>query len=93
MGGSQEPRQPPQARLHFAGAEEMFRGPLLIRPDMGEDYGEERWIGIGITRGRIAFLAFVERPAGTIRVISLRKAKNREREAYEKTLQNELETN
>ena len=46
----------------FAEAEEMFRGPLLIRPDTGEDYGEERWIGIGIIQGRVALVAFAERP-------------------------------
>ena len=38
----------------FADAEEMFRGALLIRPDTREDYGEERWIGIGMIHGRIA---------------------------------------
>jgi uncharacterized DUF497 family protein len=27
--------------LDFADAEEMFRGVLLVRPDMREDYGKE----------------------------------------------------
>ena len=35
----------------FAEAEEMFRGVLLVRPDTREDYGEERWLGIGMLRG------------------------------------------
>jgi uncharacterized DUF497 family protein len=34
--------------LHFAEAEEIFRHPLLVRPDTREDYGEKRWIGIGM---------------------------------------------
>ncbi len=77
----------------FAEAEEMFRGALLVRPDTSEDYGEERWIGIGMIHGRVAFAAFVEHPPETIRIISPRKADHEEREQYEKALQNGLETN
>ena len=58
----------------FADAEEMFRGVLLIRPDTREDFGEERWIGIGIIQGRFAFVTFAEPSPETLRVISLRKA-------------------
>jgi uncharacterized DUF497 family protein len=76
----------------FAEAAEMFRGALLVRPDTNEDSGEERWIGIGMIRGRVAFVAFAERPPDTIRIISLRKADHEEREQYEKALQNGLET-
>jgi uncharacterized protein len=77
----------------LAEAEEMFRGALLVRPDTDEDSGEERWIGIGMIRGRVAFVAFAERPQDTIRIISPRKADHEEREQYEKALQNGLETN
>ena len=55
------------------------RGALLVRPDSREDYGEKRWIGIGMIQGRIAFVAFSERPNDTIRIISLRKADHEER--------------
>jgi uncharacterized protein len=54
----------------FADAEEMFRGLLLVRPDTRDDYGEERWLGIGMIRGSVAFVAFTEREAGTVRVVS-----------------------
>ena len=77
----------------LAEAEEMFRGALLVRPHTDEDSGEERWIGIGMIRGRVAFVAFAERQQDTIRIISLRKADHEEREQYEKALQNGLETN
>ena len=77
--------------LDFADAEEMFRGALLVRPDTAEDYGEQRWVGIGMTRGLVAFVAFAERPQGTIRIISLRKADHEERKQYEKALQDGLE--
>jgi uncharacterized DUF497 family protein len=77
--------------LHFADAEKMFRGFILVRPDTREDYGEERWIGIGMIQGRCAFVAFALRQPDTIRIISLRKANNEEREEYEKAIRNGLE--
>jgi uncharacterized DUF497 family protein len=79
--------------LDFADAEEMFLGPLFIRADTREDYGEERWIGIGITRGRLAFVAFVLHPENVIRIISLRKANREEQQEYEKAIQDGLEAN
>jgi uncharacterized protein len=73
---------PTSGGLDFVEAEEMFRGFLLVRPDTREDYGEERWIGIGMIRGRFAY---------TIRIISLRKADHEERKEYEKAIQDGLE--
>lgn len=75
----------------FADAEEIFRGVLVIRPDLDESHGEERWIGVGMIQGRIAFVAFTERPEDTIRIISLRKADHEERKQYEEAIQNGLE--
>ena len=69
----------------------MFRGALLVRPDTREDYGEERWIGIGMIQGRVAFVAFAESSPDTVRIISLRKADHEERKEYEKAIQNGLE--
>jgi hypothetical protein len=69
--------------FHFADAPEVFAGPFLARPDTREDYGEERWIGVGMTRGRLAFVAFAVLPHETVRIISLRKASNEERQQYE----------
>ena|ERR1700680_91567 len=77
--------------LDFADAEEMFRGFLLVRPESREDYGEERWIGIGMIQGRVAFVAFAEPSHDTVRIISLRKADHEERKEYEKAIQNGLE--
>jgi uncharacterized DUF497 family protein len=77
----------------FAEAEEMFRGLILVRADRREDYGEERWIGIGMIQGRFAFAAFAEPSPDTIRIISLRRAHHEERKEYEKTIQDGLEAN
>jgi uncharacterized DUF497 family protein len=75
----------------FAEAEEMFRRALLVRPDTRQDYGEERWIAIGMIQNRVAFVAFAECPDDTIRIISLRKANHEERQEYESAIQNGLE--
>ena len=75
----------------FADAEEMFQAPLLVRPDTRDDYGEERWIGIGmLAGGTLAFVVFSEPTPGIVRIISFRKAKYAERKEYEKTIQNGL---
>jgi len=76
----------------FADAEEMFGGVLLFLPDVREDYGESRWVGIGTIRGRTAVVVFTERGPETIRIISLRKATRRESIQYKKTLEDQLET-
>ena len=75
----------------FADAEQMFLGPFLVRPDLREDYGEERWLGIGLIDRRIAFLAFTQISQDIVRIISLRKANHAERKEYEEALQNGLE--
>ncbi len=71
----------------------MFSYALLVRPDTREDYGEERWIGIGMTQGRVAFVVFAAPSSETIRIISLRKADHEERQEYEKAIQDGLEAN
>lgn len=42
--------------------------------DTPKDYAESRWTGVGIVRGRVAHLVFVQDDLETIRIISLRKA-------------------
>jgi hypothetical protein len=77
----------------FADAWEIFEAPLLAGLDDREDYGEERWIGIGSLSGLIVVVVFTERDAETIRLISLRKASRYERIKYEEAITDELGTN
>ena len=77
----------------FADAEEMFRGVLVVGPDTREDYGEKRWVGLGMIRERVAHVVFAERDLETIRIISLRKATSREQKEYEKAIADRLEAN
>jgi uncharacterized protein len=78
--------------LDFADASEVFQGPLVARPDTREDYGEERWLGIGNIRGLVVAVAFATVDPDTIRIISLRKASSYERAQYEKAVKDELGT-
>jgi uncharacterized protein len=75
----------------LADAVPMFNGPMLALPDDREEYEENRWIGIGITHGRIAVVAFAECGEECIRIISLRKANQRERRLFEETIANAME--
>ncbi len=76
--------------LDFADASEIFTTPMLVIMDDRQDYGEERWIGIGILRGRVVVIVYTERDEDTLRIISLRKALNHERTQYERTLRDRL---
>jgi uncharacterized protein len=77
-------------QLDFVDASKVFRMPLRISLDERQDYGEERWIGIGLIDGRVVVLVFTEPDERTIRIISLRKALPYERKVYEQYLKNRL---
>jgi uncharacterized DUF497 family protein len=77
--------------LDFTDAWEVFEGPMLTGLDEREDYGEERWIGIGLLRGLVVVIVFAERGEDTIRVISLRKGLKHERIKYEQAIRDGLE--
>jgi uncharacterized protein len=77
--------------LDFVDAEEVFRGALIVEPDVREDYGEDRWRGLGAVKGRIVQISFATRGPEMVRVISLRKATSRERKEYEEAIKNGLE--
>ena len=44
--------------LDFVEVEEMFQGPMLVALDTRSDYGEDRWLGLGMSQGRILVLSF-----------------------------------
>jgi uncharacterized DUF497 family protein len=79
--------------LDFADVEQLFAGPAMFRPDVREDYGEERWLGIGLVGGRVAVVAFIDCGSDVFRIISLRRANRRERAEYEKEVKDRLGKN
>jgi uncharacterized DUF497 family protein len=76
--------------LDFADAWEVFTVPRLIILDDRADYGEDRWISIGLLQGRVVVVVYTEPDDDTIRIISLRKALTHERTEYEQILRDRL---
>jgi uncharacterized protein len=65
---------------------------MLTALDDRADYGEERWIGIGLLDGRVVVVVYTEPEHDCVRVISMRKALSHERRDYEAYLQDRLGT-
>ena len=77
----------------FKSAEEVFDAPMLARLDTRADYGEDRWVGIGMTVARVVVVVYLEYDdSETIRIISLRKALNYEQKQYERYISYRLGT-
>ncbi|WP_017305467.1 BrnT family toxin [Spirulina subsalsa] len=74
----------------FADAFRVFELPMVIEFDDREDYGEDRYIGIGLLSGRVVVVVYTEPDEETVRIISLRKALSYERRRYEQYLKNRL---
>jgi uncharacterized protein len=67
--------------LDMARAAEIFGGATLTVEDDREDYGETRLITIGFLDSRMVVMVWTQRGVGR-RIISLRKANEREHKAY-----------
>ena len=67
--------------LDMARAGEVLAGATLTVEDDRRDYGEERFITIGFLDGTMVVLVWTPRD-GTHRIISMRKANERERTLY-----------
>lgn len=68
--------------VDFMAAEDFEWDTAVETIDNRFDYGEERWVALGLIRKRLHVLVYTYRTV-TIRIISLRKANRREREFYE----------
>jgi uncharacterized DUF497 family protein len=67
--------------LDMARAEEILNGRATTFRDERRDYGEERFITIGILDDRMVILVWTQR-GDVQRIISLRKANGREKALY-----------
>ena len=67
--------------LDMARAGEVFAGATLTVEDDRRDYGEDRYITIGFLDGAMVILVWTPRDDAH-RIISLRKANERERAVY-----------
>jgi len=69
--------------IDFADATEVFSHPMLTRLDDRRDYGEDRWIGIGLMKNTVAVVVYVEWiEEERVRFISARGALHHERKRY-----------
>jgi len=71
--------------LAFEDVHLVFEGPTVMFLDDRRDYGEVRYITLGLLAGRTVVV--VHAPRGeTTRIISMRKANAREKEIYRQRL-------
>lgn len=72
--------------LDFADAEQVFAGRCVSFIDDRFDYGEKRLVTLGMLAGRVVVIAHVPRGDEVTRIISMRKANQREQKIYQKRL-------
>lgn len=72
--------------LNFQDAELIFSGKTISFMDAREDYGEERFITLGELKNRVVVVVHTQRGIVT-RIISMRKANEREKKIYFKRLE------
>ena len=74
--------------FNFTDAYKVFNLPMVVDLNERTDYGEDRWIGIGLLDGRVVVVIYTESNESITRIISLRKALSYERKYYEQYLKN-----
>jgi hypothetical protein len=65
----------------FVDAEKVFEGLTFTVEDTRQDYGEERFITLGLLNGEVIYIAHTEQK-GNIRIIMMRKATRYEAQNY-----------
>jgi len=71
--------------LNFRDAEKIFEKPVVTAADNRQEYGEERYISLGMIEDVVVVVVHTTRREST-RITSLRKAKLKERQAYEEKI-------
>jgi uncharacterized DUF497 family protein len=67
--------------VDFRDAVRIFGGPTLERLDDRVDYGEDRWVALGLMDTTVLAVVYTERGDG-YRIISARRATTYEEKAY-----------
>jgi uncharacterized DUF497 family protein len=70
----------------FETATAIFDGRTVELPDDRFDYGEQRWVAIGLTNGRELTVVYTVTNDDRFRLISARGATTKERRLYWKSL-------
>ena len=72
--------------LDFTDAPEVFAGTVIDVPDERVDYGENRVITVGFLRARMVVVIWTPIGADGRRIISMRKANDREQRRFRERL-------
>nr|VFJ51990.1 MAG: hypothetical protein BECKDK2373C_GA0170839_103333 [Candidatus Kentron sp. DK]VFJ53992.1 MAG: hypothetical protein BECKDK2373B_GA0170837_104430 [Candidatus Kentron sp. DK] len=72
-------------RVDFADAPRVFTGPTFTFEDNREDYGEQRWVTLGLLGTKAIAIVHTE-TEDEIRIISIREANNNERLLFSSNL-------
>jgi uncharacterized DUF497 family protein len=79
-----EPKRRRNLRKHeadFVNAERVFRGPTFTFEDNREDYGEQRWVTLGLLGEKVMVIVHTE-TEDEIHIMSMRKADNDEQSLF-----------
>ena len=68
--------------LSFSDAVDIFDGPVLTLADTRQDYGEDRFLSVGELAGVVVIVVVHTPRNGRTRLISARRANERERRLY-----------
>ena len=68
--------------IDFLDAALIFENPTMEAIDEGEDYGELRWIALGLSEDTVLRVVYTWRGEDVIRIISAWKADRYDREKY-----------
>jgi uncharacterized DUF497 family protein len=77
--------------VDFTDACRLFDGPFMLMTDNRRDYGAIRSIAFGHVESRLIAVAFTKRQ-DIIRIISVRKANDREKKRFKDAIADRLET-
>jgi len=72
--------------IDFVDVSDVFKLPMLVGLNHRKEYGEDRWIGIGLLKNILVVIVFTERKDELTRLISARKATKHECEEYKKAI-------
>ena len=67
--------------LDFSQVEQVFAGPTFTFEDTRADYGEQRWVTLGLLRTKVVVIIHTETD-DEIRIISMREAEKHEQLLY-----------
>ena len=74
----------------FEFASLVFEGPTVVAQDTRRDYGERRYVAIGVADGVVLTVVYTDRVDSdkeiNRRIISVRQANRRERRVHDQTL-------